>query len=50
LEGYHRTTFDAWMRSDIAYIKNKSFWYDLRLFLHMIVYMGSLIGHEIFGG
>jgi lipopolysaccharide/colanic/teichoic acid biosynthesis glycosyltransferase len=47
LEGYHRTTFDAWMRSDIAYAKNKSFWHDLRLFVRMTIYMGSLIGHEI---
>jgi lipopolysaccharide/colanic/teichoic acid biosynthesis glycosyltransferase len=47
LEGYHRTTFDAWMRSDIAYAKNKSFLYDLGLTLHMIVFMVSLIGHEI---
>jgi lipopolysaccharide/colanic/teichoic acid biosynthesis glycosyltransferase len=50
LEGYHQTTFDAWMRSDIAYIKKKSFWYDLRLVVRMIVFMGSLIGHEIAGG
>jgi lipopolysaccharide/colanic/teichoic acid biosynthesis glycosyltransferase len=50
LEGYHETTFDAWMRSDIDYIKKKSFWYNLQLFLRMIVYMVSLIGHEIVGG
>lgn len=50
LDGYHRSTFDAWMRSDIAYIKEKSFWYDLRLFLRMIVFMSSLIRHEIIGG
>lgn len=50
LEGYHKQTFDAWMRSDIAYIKNKSFWYDLRLFLRMTAYMVSLIGHELIGG
>lgn len=49
LEGYHRTTFDAWMKSDIAYAKKKSFWYDLRLFFRTIAFMGSLIGHEIVG-
>jgi lipopolysaccharide/colanic/teichoic acid biosynthesis glycosyltransferase len=49
LNGYHRTTFDAWMRSDIAYIKEKNFWNDLRLFLRMIAFMGSLIGHELIG-
>lgn len=49
LDGYHRTTFDAWMHSDIAYIKNKNFWYDLRLFLRMVVFMVSLIGHGIAG-
>jgi lipopolysaccharide/colanic/teichoic acid biosynthesis glycosyltransferase len=47
LEGYHATSFDAWMKSDIAYIKNKSFWYDTQLFIRMIAYMGSLIGHVI---
>ncbi len=47
VEGYHETPFDAWMRSDIAYIKKKSFWYDLRLVVRMVVFMGSLIGHEI---
>ncbi|MCX6791653.1 MAG: hypothetical protein NT149_01280 [Candidatus Gottesmanbacteria bacterium] len=41
--------FDAWMRSDIAYTKKKSFRYDLRLFLRTIGFMGSLIGREIFG-
>ena len=49
LEGYHRTTFDAWMRSDIAYTKNKNFLYDLRLFVRMTGYMGSLLVHEIAG-
>ena len=49
LEGYHQTTFNSWMRSDIAYIKKKSFWYDLRLFFRMIAFMGSLIGHEVVG-
>jgi lipopolysaccharide/colanic/teichoic acid biosynthesis glycosyltransferase len=50
LDGYHETPFDAWMRSDIAYVKNKNFGYDLQLLARMIVYMGSLIGHEITGG
>ena len=49
LEGYHRTTFDAWMKSDIAYTKNKNFLYDLRLFLRMSRYMASLFRHEIAG-
>jgi len=49
LDGYHQTTFDAWMRSDIAYTKKKSFWYDLRLLARTIAFMGSLIGHEIVG-
>jgi lipopolysaccharide/colanic/teichoic acid biosynthesis glycosyltransferase len=47
LEGYHRTPFDAWMKSDIAYTKKKNFWYDMRLFVRMIAYTGSLIGREI---
>jgi len=37
LEGYHKQTFDAWMKSDIAYIKKKNFGYDVRLAAQTII-------------
>jgi lipopolysaccharide/colanic/teichoic acid biosynthesis glycosyltransferase len=36
-EGYHNTSFEAWMRSDIAYIQRKTPWGDLRLFIRACV-------------
>jgi lipopolysaccharide/colanic/teichoic acid biosynthesis glycosyltransferase len=50
LEGYHRTTFDAWMRSDISYAKNKGFLYDLRLSVRALGFLLQLLFREIFGG
>jgi lipopolysaccharide/colanic/teichoic acid biosynthesis glycosyltransferase len=47
LEGYHSKPFTAWMRSDIAYIEKKSWWYDTALFLKMMLYVGRLIVREI---
>ncbi len=43
LDGYHKKRFDDWMRSDLLYVKNKSFVYDLRLFVRSIVFMLRLI-------
>ena len=31
IEGYHSQSFDTWMKSDIAYLKRKSFLYDMQL-------------------
>jgi lipopolysaccharide/colanic/teichoic acid biosynthesis glycosyltransferase len=47
LEGYHRTPFDVWMKSDIAYVKNKNFWYDLQLFIRALSFLFQLLGKEI---
>jgi lipopolysaccharide/colanic/teichoic acid biosynthesis glycosyltransferase len=47
LDGYHRQTFDAWMRSDIEYAKKKSFLYDLTLASHTVVFLISLFIREI---
>jgi len=49
LDGYHKQTFDAWMRSDIEYTKKKSFFYDLVLAGRTIVFLISLFIREISG-
>jgi lipopolysaccharide/colanic/teichoic acid biosynthesis glycosyltransferase len=46
LDGYHRQTFDAWMKSDIAYIHQKSLFYDIKLFFSSIWFMVRLIYRE----
>jgi len=47
LEGYHKQTFDAWMRSDIDYIKKKSFWYDAGLAGKTVVFLTTLFIREL---
>jgi len=49
LDGYHKQTFDAWMRSDIEYTKKKSFFYDLVLAGRTIVFLISLFLREVSG-
>lgn len=38
LSGYHRLSFDDWMRSDIAYIDQRSFINDLGIFLKSFLF------------
>ena len=47
LEGYHHQTFDAWMKSDIAYARQKSFWYDVSLFFRACGFLATLLWREI---
>jgi lipopolysaccharide/colanic/teichoic acid biosynthesis glycosyltransferase len=47
LDGYHKKRFDDWMRSDLAYVENKSFIYDLKLFIRSVVFMIRLLYKEI---
>lgn len=47
LDGYHKTTFNSWMRSDIAYIKKKSFWYDAGLAGKTVVFLTTLLIREL---
>lgn len=49
LDGYHKQTFDAWMRSDIEYGKKKSFAYDISLAGRTIIFLASLFIREITG-
>jgi lipopolysaccharide/colanic/teichoic acid biosynthesis glycosyltransferase len=47
LEGYHRTSFDNWMKSDIRYVSQKSLALDMRLFCISMVYMTRLLAREV---
>ena len=47
LEGYHTQTFDAWMKSDIAYATKKSIPYDLVLAGRTVVFLIGLFVREI---
>jgi len=49
VEGYHRNTFDTWMKSDLAYIQKKSFWYDLGLFYRAVGLFVTLLSCETQG-
>jgi lipopolysaccharide/colanic/teichoic acid biosynthesis glycosyltransferase len=42
LDGYHRLSFDAWMKSDMDYIKSKSFIYDLKISCKSIFFLMRL--------
>lgn len=48
LDGYHKKQFDDWMKSDIAYIQNKSFLYDMELFIRSLFFMFRLFVQEMF--
>ena len=47
VDGYHRQTFDAWMRSDIAYAKNKSVWVDVVLLVKASILFLRLLTKEM---
>lgn len=50
-DGYHSLSFNDWMKSDMEYIKNRSFVYDLNIFFRSFVFLvGLLFGtiREIF--
>lgn len=47
VDGYHSLTFQQWMESDLKYVKNKSFLYDVNIFLKGILIFGKLIIGEI---
>lgn len=45
--GYHRRTFDEWMRDDCMYVQKKSFFYDTQLFIRSCVFMITLFLQEV---
>jgi lipopolysaccharide/colanic/teichoic acid biosynthesis glycosyltransferase len=48
VEGYHSQAFDTWMKSDVAYIKKKSFSYDLTIVGRTVALLIQLFLKEIF--
>lgn len=46
-EGYHARPFDEWMKSDIAYSRQKSVVYDLGLLGKAVVFVGRLMMREL---
>ncbi len=42
LDGYHRLSFNEWMKNDIFYIENKSFICDLKIFLRLFLFSFKL--------
>lgn len=46
--GYHKMTFSDWMRSDVDYVKKKSFVYDLKLVYMTVGLLVHLILRETF--
>ncbi len=47
LEGYHRQTFDEWMRNDCQYVQQKNAWYDTKIFIASCVFMVKLFAYEV---
>ncbi|HUD19157.1 MAG TPA: sugar transferase [Patescibacteria group bacterium] len=47
LEGYHKQSFEAWMKSDIAYSKEKTFLYDVVLARRCSMLLITLLSHEL---
>jgi lipopolysaccharide/colanic/teichoic acid biosynthesis glycosyltransferase len=43
LNGYHKNTFNEWMKSDIEYVKTKSFIGDTKLFVRAVGFMVKLL-------
>jgi lipopolysaccharide/colanic/teichoic acid biosynthesis glycosyltransferase len=49
LDGYHKQSFDAWMRSDIEYGKKKNLMYDFSLVGRTVIFLISLFVRELTG-
>lgn len=47
IEGYHKNTFDTWMKSDLTYIQKKSLWYDISLLSKAVVFVVGLFISEV---
>lgn len=47
LEGYHRQSFEAWMRSDIEYAKKKNIWLDITIIFRTVALLGTLFMREL---
>ena len=50
INGQHKVSFDNWMKSDLEYVKNKSFGGDLRIIWKTIVLIIGLFWGQLFFG
>lgn len=48
IRGAHKLTFKKWMELDLEYLKKKSFFYDLSIFIKTIITVLKLIFKKIF--
>ena len=48
VEGYHRMSFEEWMKSDVNYVKIKNSKYDCQLLIRSIVMVMKLLVREVF--
>lgn len=46
INGHHTNTFDAWMKSDVTYVKEKSPQHDIFLLFRAVLFMVELVGRE----
>lgn len=46
VKGAHKLTFDQWMKLDLEYVKNKSFWYDIKILISTAILILKLIGFK----
>ncbi len=49
INGYHKNTFTDWMNSDLKYVKEKSWKYDLEILRKGMCLVFELFGREIIG-
>jgi len=47
VKGAHKLTFDQWMRLDLEYVKNKSFWYDIKILTSTAILILKLIIYKL---
>lgn len=47
LTGKYHQDFDAWMKNDVAYTRNKSIWRDMSLLIEFIPFVAWLLGREV---
>lgn len=47
LTGKYHQDFEAWMRNDVAYTRNKSVWRDASLLVEFVPFVAWLLGREV---
>ena len=47
VKGAHKLTFAQWMKLDLEYVKNKSFWYDIEILISTALLILKLIVYKL---